>query len=41
MLNDFMNIGHIEGENGQADTQEAVEILAVSRRGNEPREFEN
>jgi hypothetical protein len=41
MFNNFMNIGHIVRENGQAKADKAVEILAMSRRGNEPREFKN
>lgn len=41
MFNNFMNIGHIVGEYGQTEAHKAVEILAVSCRGSEPREFKN
>lgn len=39
MLNNFMNIGHIVGEDGKAETQKTIEVLTMSCRGNEPREF--
>lgn len=41
MINDFMNIGHIVGEDGHHQSEEAIKALAVSGRGIEPRKFEN
>lgn len=41
MLNNFMNIGHIMREDSEAETQKTIEVLTMSCRGNEPREFKN
>lgn len=41
MCDNFMNVGNIVREYGQTEAHKAVEILAVSSRGSEPREFKN
>ena len=41
MINDFMKIGHVVGDDGHDKSKEAVEALAVGRRGTEPRKFKD
>lgn len=39
VLHYFLDVGNIMRENGKAETHEAVEVLPMSTRGVEPREF--
>lgn len=39
VFDDFVDVRDVVGENGQAEAHEAVEVLTMSCRGSEPREF--
>jgi hypothetical protein len=41
MFNNLMNVWYIVREYGHHQLREAVEVLAMGRRGSEPREFKN
>jgi len=41
MFNNLMNIRNIVGKCGEREPHEALEVLAVSCRGVEPREFKH
>jgi hypothetical protein len=41
VFNNLMDIGNIEREDGQSEPHKVLKVLAMGRRGNEPREFKD